>query len=139
MFILASNSDETIFVTFKTAELCAVHSRFCSTWKRTNTRIRRPRPLWGAYHGQWQYRVRNTWMRYCKCIDYLRAFMDKEYRVQDMPLAVLEQSFVEKFHAYLFLDKGLLPGGLICYLKCLKYVVKIAVCLNMWFLNSRNN
>lgn len=93
----------------------------------------------GAYHGQWQCRVRKTWMRYCKCIDYLRAFMDKEYRVQDMPLAVLEQSFVEKFHAYLFLDKGLLPGGLICYLKCLKYVVKIAVCLNMWFLNSRNN
>lgn len=50
--------------------------------------------------------------------------MEKEYHVQDMPLAELEQSFVEKFFA-LSLYKGLSHEGLICYLKCLRYVVNI--------------
>ena len=69
-------------------------------------------------------RARKTWKRYCKCSEHLRAFMEKEYHVKDMPLLELEQSFIEKFHAYLCHDLGMSPGGLSNYLKCLQYVVK---------------
>lgn len=34
---------------------------------------------------------------YHKSIDHLRAFMRKEYNVSDMPLAELEQSFIEQY------------------------------------------
>lgn len=34
---------------------------------------------------------------YHKSIDHLRAFMHKEYNVSDMPLAELEQSFIEQY------------------------------------------
>ena len=52
--------------------------------------------------------------------------MEKVYRVKDMPLLELEQSFIEKFHTYLFHDLGMSPNGLSGCLKCLKYVVKMA-------------
>ena len=71
-------------------------------------------------------RARRTWERYCKCSEYLHSFMEKVYRVKDMPLLELEQSFIEKFHTYLFHDLGMSPNGLSGYLKCLKYVVKMA-------------
>ena len=67
-----------------------------------------------------------TWKRYCKSIDHLRSFMRKEYRVSDMPLAELEQSFIEQYHVYLKSDLGLQPTTVCGYLRCLKYVVKIA-------------
>lgn len=67
-----------------------------------------------------------TWRRYVKCIEHLQFFMVKEYRVKDMPLAELEQSFIEKFHAYLHYDRGMSSNGLSKYLDCLKYVAKIA-------------
>ena len=38
------------------------------------------------------------WKRYCRSINHLRSFMRKEYRVSDMPLAELEQSFIEQYH-----------------------------------------
>ena len=44
------------------------------------------------------------------CIrDSLRTFMRKEYNVSDMPLAELEQSFIEQYHVYLKSDLGLKP------------------------------
>lgn len=67
-----------------------------------------------------------TWKRYYKSIDHLRSFMRKEYRVSDMPLAELEQSFIEQYHVYLKSVLGLKPTTVCGYLKCLKYVVKIA-------------
>ena len=71
-------------------------------------------------------RARRTWERYCKCSEHLHSFMERVYRVKDMPLLELEQSFIEKFHTYLFHDLGMSPNGLSGYLKCLKYVVKMA-------------
>lgn len=67
-----------------------------------------------------------TWKRYRKSIDHLRSFMRKEYRVSDMPLAELEQSFIEQYHVYLKSILGLKPTTVCGYLTCLKYVVKIA-------------
>ena len=61
--------------------------------------------------------------------------MGKEYRGKDMPLLKLEQSFIEKFHAYLSHDLGMSPSGLSGYLKCLKYVVKTAF-NNGWILRN---
>lgn len=52
--------------------------------------------------------------------------MRKEYNVGDMPLAELEQSFIEQYHVYQKSDLGLKPMTVSGYLKCLKYVVKIA-------------
>lgn len=43
-----------------------------------------------------------------------------------MPLSELEQSFIEQFHVYLKSDRGLKLMTVCGYLKCLKYVVKIA-------------
>ena len=71
-------------------------------------------------------RARRTWERYCKCSEHLHSFMERVYRVKDMPLLELEQSFIEKFHTYLSHDLGMSPNGLSGYLKCLKYVVKMA-------------
>jgi len=71
-------------------------------------------------------RCHGTWKRYYKSIDHLRAFMRKEYNVSDMPLAELEQSFIEQYHVYLKSDLGLKPMTVSGYLTCLKYVVKIA-------------
>ena len=42
-------------------------------------------------------RCHGTWNRYYKSIDHLRTFMRKEYNVSDMPLAELEQSFIEQY------------------------------------------
>lgn len=71
-------------------------------------------------------RCRGTWKRYRNSIAHLRAFMLKEYHVSDIPLAELEQSFIEQYHVYLKSDLGLKPMTVSGYLKCLKYVVKIA-------------
>ncbi len=71
-------------------------------------------------------RARRTWECYCKCSEHLHSFMKRVYRVKDMPLLELEQSFIEKFHTYLSHDLGMSPNGLSGYLKCLKYVVKMA-------------
>ena len=49
-------------------------------------------------------RCHGTWNRYYKSIDHLRTFMRKEYNVSDMPLAELEQSFIEQYHVYLKSD-----------------------------------
>ena len=71
-------------------------------------------------------RCYGTWNRYYKSIDHLRTFMRKEYNVSDMPLAELEQSFIEQYHVYLKSNLGLKPTTVSGYLKCLKYVIKIA-------------
>ena len=71
-------------------------------------------------------RCYGAWKRYRNTINHLRLFMQKEYRVSDMPLAELEQSFIEQFHVYLKTNCALKPTTVSGYLKCLKYVVKIA-------------
>ena len=71
-------------------------------------------------------RSHGTWKRYRKSIDHLRSFMRKEYCVSDMPLAELEQSFIEQYHVYLKSVLGLKPMTVCGYLRCLKYMVKIA-------------
>lgn len=79
--------------------------------------------------------TRHMWLRYKRCLYYLRIFVLKEYRVHDVPLGELELSFIGKFHLFLGQDMNLKPNTLINYLKLLKYVVKTAF-NNGWI--SRN-
>ena len=66
-------------------------------------------------------RCHGTWNRYYKSIDHLRTFMRKEYNVSDMPLAELEQSFIEQYHVYLKSDLGLKPTTVSGYMASLTY------------------
>lgn len=71
-------------------------------------------------------RCHGTWKRYYKSIDHLRTFMRKEYNVSDMPLAELEQSFIEQYHVYLKTVCHLKAGSACRYIDCLNNVVKIS-------------
>ena len=71
-------------------------------------------------------RCHGTWNRYYKSIDHLRTFMRKEYNVSDMPLAELEQSFIEQFHVYLKTERALKLTSICRYLDCLINVVKVS-------------
>ena len=71
-------------------------------------------------------RCHGTWNRYYKSIDHLRTFMRKEYNVSDMPLAELEQSFIEQYHVYLKTVCHLKAGSACRYIDCLNNVVKIS-------------
>ena len=71
-------------------------------------------------------RCHGTWNRYYKSIDHLRTFMRKEYNVSDMPLAELEQSFIEQYHVYLKTACHLKAGSVCRYIDCLSNVVNIS-------------
>lgn len=71
-------------------------------------------------------RCHGTWNRYYKSIDHLRTFMRKEYNVSDMPLAELEQSFIEQYHVYLKTVCHLKAGSACRYIDCLNNVVRIS-------------
>ena len=71
-------------------------------------------------------RCHGTWNRYYKSIDHLRTFMRKEYNVSDMPLAELEQSFIEQYHVYLKTVCRSKAGSVCRYIDCLNNVVKIS-------------
>ena len=71
-------------------------------------------------------RCYGTWNRYYKSIDHLRTFMRKEYNVSDMPLAELEQSFIEQYHVYLKTACHLKAGSVCRYIDCLSNVVNIS-------------
>ena len=63
-------------------------------------------------------RSKNTWYRYLATMKHLQAFLTAKYRVSDIALAELEQSFIEQFHVYLKTERALNL--------CLINVVKIA-------------
>lgn len=57
---------------------------------------------------------------------HLQAFLTAKYRVSDIALAELEQSFIEQFHVYLKTERALKLTSICRYLDCLINVVKIA-------------
>lgn len=71
-------------------------------------------------------RSRNTWYRYLATMKHLQAFLTAKYRVSDIALAELEQSFIEQFHVYLKTERALKLTSICRYLDCLINVVKIA-------------
>lgn len=71
-------------------------------------------------------RALSTWYRYRTTGQHLAAFVQARYRVRDMALAELEQSFIEQFQIYLKASRGLKMTSVCRYLDCLINVVKIA-------------
>ena len=71
-------------------------------------------------------RSKNTWYRYLATMKHLQAFLTAKYRVSDIALAELEQSFIEQFHVYLRTECNLKLTSICRYLDCLINVVKIA-------------
>ncbi len=71
-------------------------------------------------------RAKCTWYRYNSSIRHLRAFMQHTYRVNDMPLAELEQSFIEQYSIFLKTERGFKPTTVCRYLDCLINIVNIS-------------
>ena len=71
-------------------------------------------------------RSKNTWYRYLATMKHLQAFLTAKYRVSDIALAELEQSFIEQFHVYLRTECNLKLTSICRYLDCLINVVKVS-------------
>ena len=71
-------------------------------------------------------RSKNTWYRYLATMKRLQAFLTAKYRVSDIALAELEQSFIEQFHVYLKTERALKLTSICRYLDCLINVVKVS-------------
>ena len=71
-------------------------------------------------------RSKNTWYRYLATMKHLQAFLTAKYRVSDIALAKLEQSFIEQFHVYLKTERTLKLTSICRYLDCLINVVKVS-------------
>lgn len=71
-------------------------------------------------------RSKNTWYRYLATMKHLQAFLTAKYRVSDIALAELEQSFIEQFHVYLKTERALKLTSICRYLDCLINVVKVS-------------
>ena len=71
-------------------------------------------------------RSKNTWYRYLATMKHLQAFLTVKYRVSDIALAELEQSFIEQFHVYLRTECNLKLTSICRYLDCLINVVKVS-------------
>lgn len=71
-------------------------------------------------------RSKNTWYRYLATMKHLQAFLTAKYRVSDIALAELEQSFIEQFHVYLKTERALKFTSICRYLDCLINVVKVS-------------
>ena len=71
-------------------------------------------------------RSKNTWYHYLATMKHLQAFLTAKYRVSDIALAELEQSFIEQFHVYLRTECNLKLTSICRYLDCLINVVKVS-------------
>ena len=71
-------------------------------------------------------RLKNTWYRYLATMKHPQAFLTAKYRVSDIALAELEQSFIEQFHVYLKTERTLKLTSICRYLDCLINVVKVS-------------
>mgnify|MGYP000737712625 CR=1 FL=1 len=70
--------------------------------------------------------VDRSWYRYLATMKHLQAFLTAKYRVSDIALAELEQSFIEQFHVYLKTERALKLTSICRYLDCLINVVKVS-------------
>ena len=71
-------------------------------------------------------RTIHSLLRYQTLRRDLGVFIEREYKVKDIPLAELDQSFAEKFTAYLKHVKGLADTTVSVEIKSLKHIIKKA-------------
>lgn len=75
--------------------------------------------------------VLGTVLRYERTVKYLSEFLKKEYRVSDIPLRELNNSFVVNFEHFIKREKGCAQNATVKYLKNLKRIVRLALA-NKW-------
>lgn len=71
-------------------------------------------------------RTIHSLLRYQTLRRDLGVFIEREYKVKDIPLAELDQSFAEKFAAYLKHVRGLADTTISVEIKSLKHIIKKA-------------
>ena len=62
----------------------------------------------------------STLENYTRARRYLAAFLQYEYKVEDIPFRELKRDFIEKYAVYLSTVRGMLPGSIITPVKKLK-------------------
>ena len=65
-------------------------------------------------------RAASTLENYTRARRYLAAFLQYEYKVEDIPFRELKRDFIEKYAVYLSTVRGMLPGSIITPVKKLK-------------------
>ena len=65
-------------------------------------------------------RAVSTLENYTRARRYLAAFLQYEYKVEDIPFRELKRDFIEKYVVYLSTVRGMLPGSIITPVKKLK-------------------
>jgi site-specific recombinase XerD len=63
---------------------------------------------------------RATYIKYRSILQHLQEFLQKQYRVRNIPLQRIDTRFLEKFFHYLRIDKSISNNTAIKYLKSLK-------------------
>ncbi len=65
-------------------------------------------------------RAEGTLENYTRARRYLSAFLQYEYKLEDIPFRELKRDFIEKYVVYLSTVRGMLPGSIITPVKKLK-------------------
>ncbi len=65
-------------------------------------------------------RVSGTLENYTKARGYLAAFLQYEYKLEDIPFKELKRDFIEKYVVYLSTVRGIFPGSILTLVKKLK-------------------
>ena len=65
-------------------------------------------------------RAASTLENYTRARRYLSAFLQYEYKLEDIPFRELKRDFIEKYVVYLSTVRGMLPGSIITPVKKLK-------------------
>lgn len=71
--------------------------------------------------------VENTVLRNERAERYVGEFMEKQYKVDDMPFSSIDNAFVKDYHLFLRVDKGLEQNTANKYCKILKKIVVLAL------------
>lgn len=82
--------------------------------------------------------VKATVLRYERASRYLKEFMKKEYRVNDMPLRNINHEFVSNFEFFIKTEKNCAQNAAVKYMKILKKIITLAL-TNKWMTDNPFN
>lgn len=75
--------------------------------------------------------VAGTVLRYERTARYLGELLQKEYRMNDIPLKEINHEFIARFEHYVKTEKSCAQNATVKYLKNFKKIIKVAL-VNKW-------
>ena len=72
-------------------------------------------------------RKENSFYQYRNTYHHVAGYITDKYKVSDIPVKALDESFIESFELYLRIDKGMQTGSSIGHVQRLKHIVQTAV------------